>query len=384
MKFNQDLLSSMQEALQTLRSGGPLEATAVIQRALRGHTDDAAQPARAPRDNAGEALHLRDGVWQPAQAAPASSPTQADAAPQTPDATPEARRHADTAESGRFTAHTYANQAGRRNYKLYVPRSYTGTPLPLIVMLHGCTQDADDFAAGTRMNRLADQHNCFVVYPIQPQSANPSKCWNWFKPADQQRERGEPSLIAGITRDVMANHSVDPARVYVAGLSAGGAMAAVMIETYPELYAAAGVHSGLAYRSAHDLPSALAAMKGGKRKGNQAAALPQRPLIVFHGDADKTVHPANGGELLKGFDGSQVESTESIGGERGARLSTRQLRTADNGMASEYWLIHGAPHAWAGGSAEGSYTDTRGPDASAEMLRFFLAHPHPQLQPQPH
>lgn len=392
MKFNKDLLSSMQEALHALRNGGPLEATAAIQRALSGQADHSAQPSGTPRADASEALHLRDGLWEPAQPASTQAAPHAnahtDARTQTHHATPETWQRANVKQDAKraagdnrnFSTHTYANHAGQRQYKLYVPHGYADEPLPLIVMLHGCTQDADDFAAGTQMNRLAEAHRCLVVYPIQPQSANVSKCWNWFKPADQQRERGEPSLIAGITREVMASHRVDPTRVYVAGLSAGGAMAAVMVETYPELYAAAGVHSGLPYRCAHDLPSALAAMKGAKGKGNPTATLPQRPLIVFHGDADKTVSPANAGELLKGFDASVTENTEGIRGQRGARVYTRQRRTAANGMEAECWLIHGAPHAWSGGNAGGSYTDASGPDASAEMLRFFLAHP----QRQPH
>jgi len=179
---------------------------------------------------------------------------------------------------------------------------------------------------------------------------------------------------------VIANHSVDPARVYVAGLSAGGAMAAVMIHTYPELYAAAGIHSGLPYRCAHDVPSALAAMKGavGARRaqgadGHDGSTMPKRPLIVFHGDADKTVHPSNGSELVRAFSASTSPVTEPL--DRPGRACTRRRLTAANGIDAEYWIIHGAPHAWAGGSVRGTYTDAAGPDASAEMMRFFLAHP---------
>jgi len=252
--------------------------------------------------------------------------------------------------------------------------------MPLVVMLHGCTQDADDFAAGTQMNALAERDGCIVAYPVQPQQANASKCWNWFKPADQRRDSGEPSLIAGITRDVMAKHAVDPARVYVAGLSAGGAMAAIMIRNYPDLYAAACVHSGLAAGSARDLQSALAAMRGGKTLRVQVAEWPKRPMIVFHGDADTTVHPSNAAELLRPFGGQAVVFDQHAGGDAarakpGRRTSTvERVRSAD-GVDAESWLIHGAPHAWAGGSACGSYTDANGPDASAAMMRFFLDHP---------
>ena len=257
-----------------------------------------------------------------------------------------------------------------------------GNALPLVVMLHGCTQNADDFAAGTQMNALAETHNCIVVYPIQPQDANPSKCWNSFKPDDQRHDRGEPSLIAGITREVMASHSVDAKRVYIAGLSAGGAMAAIMAHTYPDLYAAAGVHSGLPVGCAHDLPSALAAMRGGNgkpanasRRGVLNIETPKRPLIVFHGDADATVHFSNALELVRGFavDAStQNQASDRVEG--GRRYTVKRLKS-DCGVNAELWTIHGAPHAWAGGSQRGSYTDLPGPNASAEMMRFFLEHP---------
>ena len=377
MKMNEDFLSSMREAMHLLRTAGPLEATAAIQRALRGTDGWPGAAAPRPPADAGDALYLRDGGLHgnpPARARATEASSH-----------PHVVREASVEDRGHFSARTYANDAGRRNYKLYVPSGYTGAPLPLIVMLHGCTQDADDFSAGTRMNTLAEQHDCLVAYPIQPRRANPSRCWNWFKPSDQQRERGEPALIAGITRDVMGSHGVDRARVYVAGLSAGGAMAAVMIHTYPELYAAAGIHSGLPYRCAHDLPSALAAMKGGKQarrapfaNGNDRSTAPKRPLIVFHGDADATVHPSNGSELLREFGPSTPPLAEALNSQAGGRLCTRQRLTAVNGVEAEYWIIHGASHAWSGGSVGGTYTDASGPDASAEMVRFFLAHPQHQ------
>jgi poly(hydroxyalkanoate) depolymerase family esterase len=297
--------------------------------------------------------------------------------------TNEAARHTardvciDVEDRGHFSTHAYSNAAGRREYRLYVPAGAAGEPLPLIVMLHGCTQDADDFAAGTQMNALAESHRCLVAYPVQPQRANPSKCWNWFKPGDQHRERGEPSLIAGITREIIAAHNVDPARVYVAGMSAGGAMAAIMIAEYPELYAAAGVHSGLAAHCAQDLPSALAAMKGGKRSKarSTSSGAPQRPVIVFHGDADATVHISNAMRIVGGFDVPADVGSEARRTDTGRRACTVSRLVSADGIDAELWTIHGAPHAWAGGNAAGSYTDPAGPDASAEMLRFFLEHP---------
>lgn len=322
MKIDEGFMHSMQDAMKLLRTRGPQEATEAIQRAMSGH-------------------------------APV----------------------ADTKDNEQFSLHAFSNAAGRRDYKLYVPATRAAGPMPLIVMLHGCTQNADDFAAGTQMNALAEKAGFIVAYPVQPQSANSSKCWNWFKPADQRRDAGEPSLIAGMTREIIAAHNVDPSRVYVAGLSAGGAMAAIMIRAYPELYAAAGVHSGLAAGAAHDLPSALAAMKGGKTGAAREAYLPARPMIVFHGDADRTVHPSNAAALMRGFDNQSIVFDDAASGQTGKRTSTVERVTSANGVDGELWMIHGAPHAWAGGSARGTYTDASGPDASAAMLRFFLDHP---------
>ena len=287
-------------------------------------------------------------------------------------------------EGARFIDASYTEQAGSRHYKLYVPSGYRGEALPLVVMLHGCTQHPDDFAAGTRMNELAEQYACLVAYPAQAGNANPSRCWNWFNAADQCRDRGEPALIAGITRQVLADYAVDPSRVYVAGLSAGGAMAAIMGVTYPDLYAAVGIHSGLAHGSAHDMPSAFAVMGRGcgiRASGEAPEGGTPVPTIVFHGDRDTTVHPGNGQQIVEQWQtvmtrqgGDWQVETETID-TPGVYSHTRTRHIDPDGHAVlEHWQIHGAGHAWSGGSPAGSYTDPRGPDASAGMLRFFLSH----------
>jgi poly(hydroxyalkanoate) depolymerase family esterase len=291
-------------------------------------------------------------------------------------------------DGAQFLAATYSSQAGSRDYKLYVPSGYRGQAVPLVVMLHGCTQSPDDFAAGTRMNALAEEHTCLVAYPAQAASANASKCWNWFSPRDQQRGQGEPSLIAGITRQVMRDHSVDGERVYVAGLSAGAAAAAIMGTTYPDLYAAIGVHSGLACGIASDLPSAFAAMRQGEDAGRPGSGPApgvgacQRivPTIVFHGDQDATVHPRNGDRVIaqsRTAPMTDLRTTVERGRVPGGHAYSRTLHADASGQTIlEQWVVHGAGHAWSGGSPAGSYTDPRGPDAGREMLRFFLEHRH--------
>jgi poly(hydroxyalkanoate) depolymerase family esterase len=277
---------------------------------------------------------------------------------------------------GQFLARTHSAQAGTRHYKLYIPTSHRGQPVPLVVMLHGCTQSPDDFATGTRMNVAAEARGCVVAYPAQPSSANQQKCWNWFNPSDQRRDQGEPSLIAGITRDIMRDYAIDPARIYVAGLSAGGAAAAIMGDAYPDLYAAVGVHSGLACGAARDMPSAFAAMQRGADGITRSGARRLVPTIVFHGERDVTVHPQNGESVIAQSTRNHTLRTRVENGRvPGGHAYTRTLHMQPNGISVvEKWTVHGAGHAWFGGSPAGSYTDPRGPDATGEMIRFFLTH----------
>ena len=278
---------------------------------------------------------------------------------------------------GSFTEASFTGPAGSRPYKLYVPAcAEAEAALPLVVMLHGCSQSPDDFAAGTRMNAWAERDGFLVCYPGQTSAANGQRCWNWFNDGDQRREGGEPALIAGITRDVMARHPVDPTRIYVAGLSAGGALAVTMGQVYPDLYAAVGVHSGLACGAAHDMSSAFAAMRQGAVGGGASARI---PTIIFHGDRDGTVHPVNGDEVAaQAIHAAAVRSETEVGAVPGGHPYRRtRFLDAEGRALVEQWEIHNAGHAWAGGSSSGSYTDPQGPDASGEMLRFFSEHVGP-------
>lgn len=326
-------------------------------------------------------------------------PSAAGAAPATPTWTPGASpgmpaglggpgidRTADqlaaaAAPGGRILHLTHSGPHGQRRFDLYVPTGYgaavaRGERVPLVVMLHGGTQNAADFAAGTGMNAAAEARTVLVAYPEQPTSANPQRFWNWFAPEHQSAGRGEPALLAGLIGQVIADHAVDPARVFVAGLSAGGAMAAVMAATAPELVAGAGIHSGLGYQVAADVPSAFAAM----RTGGAPASTGSVPLFVVHGSADGTVAPVNGDRVLAAA-GVRVDdrTIDQVPGTPGTRpfRRTRLLRR-DGGTTvpvAEHWLVDGLGHAWSGGSAAGSYTDPQGPDASTAMLTFFLALP---------
>jgi poly(hydroxyalkanoate) depolymerase family esterase len=276
-------------------------------------------------------------------------------------------------EGARFIRGSYSNHAGSRNYKLYIPSSYHGQAMPLLVMLHGCTQNPDDFAAGTQMNQLAEEMEWLVAYPEQTAANNQSKCWNWFNAIDQQHGQGEPSIIAGIAQQIIDEYPVNERQVYVAGLSAGGAMAVIVGTLYPELFAAVGVHSGLPFASAQDLPSALTAMKRGAANAHKGGNSSQ-PIIVFHGDSDTTVSPRNGEQVIEQRLNSHRDARPSVQSgavPNGHRYTQTTHIKKDGTPVGEHWVVHGAGHAWSGGSAHGSYTDAKGPDASREMLRFF-------------
>lgn len=279
-------------------------------------------------------------------------------------------------EGAAFHARSFAVEAGERDYRLYVPASLDGAPRGLILMLHGCTQDPEDFAVGTGMNDVAEREQLLIAYPEQPQAQNSQRCWNWFRPEDQRRGGGEPAILAGLAEALVAEFDVPPGRVFVAGLSAGGAMAAVLGEAYPDLFAAVGVHSGVACGSARDARSAMAAMRGlGASTGPSGVEGPR--TIVFQGDADTTVHPSNAARLLVRAVGEGVSGAweaRTVGGRSVMRSVTRgSSAEGAEGREVELWMIEGAGHAWAGGNPAATHAEAEGPHASAEMVRFFLA-----------
>lgn len=356
--------SIMADIMQLTRRGKLADATALIQQSL-----GAAMPVQpdAPSSKKKPAYQRQAALLPRVLPAPVGQ--------QQAGAKPASRRR--TSAKASFQNKEFRSPAGSLHYRLYIPAN-AAADMPLVVMLHGCTQSAADFARGTGMNALADETGCIVAYPCQTHSANAQKCWNWFKPGDQQRDKGEPALIAGITRQIIAEQRCDGQRVYIAGLSAGGAAAAVMANAYPELYAAVGVHSGLPCGAARDIMSALIAMKQGS-KIPQAASSAARfvPVITFHGDRDTTVSDINSRTIaaIAGSAAGDLTAHSETGQIAGGRSFTRTIGTdADGAVLIEQWAIHGGGHAWSGGSPAGSYTDKLGPDASREMLRFFLAH----------
>ena len=386
-------MTAMAEATRLTRQGRLVEATALIQQTLAGPAVTRRAPdtpsageetGSAPDDhlNVPALLPVRWGKpprrilpgWTrrshafPGRGVSGAVPAHRPAVP------------AATRAAGRFDAFSYTNAAGTRAYRLYVPTGYTGGPLPLLVMLHGGTQDAIAFAAATSMNDLAEDQTFLVAYPEQARSANAGRYWNWFAPGHQRRDAGEPSLIAGITRHVTDRYEADASRVYVAGFSAGGAMASVMAAAYPDLYAAVGVHSGLPYAAASDLASAFTAMKQGPAHQGRPAAAPL-PLIVFHGDRDTIVAPANAAGLIDqalagGSPGAAPAAVTTNGQVPGGHAYTRTCYQDPAGrVVAERWIIHQAGHAWSGGVPHGSYTDPHGPTASAEFVRFFGQQP---------
>ncbi len=351
--------TAIQDALKLTRSQRLMEATRRIQAALSGRTQAAHEsgppaqpkyPEKSVRPLAQVVQTLQKLKQSPFAFGNAGRPSSIE---------PE------LVDGAQFLTRSFSCKAGSRSYKLYIPNHKADGQRPLLIMLHGCKQNPSDFAVGTRMNTFAETHGMLVAYPAQTQSANPSVCWNWFNPSHQQSGMGEPAIIAGLTAEIVKLYNIDRKKVFVSGLSAGGAKDVVMGETYPQLFSAVGVHSGLPYKSASDVVSAFAAMRGDSPPTN---AIPKLRTIVFHGDADGTVAPSNGANILSEAAFSPVDSERMT-----AQYTRRVVRDSRGRPLFEHWLLHGRSHAWSGGNAAGSYTNSSGPNASAEMIRFFFA-----------
>lgn len=347
-----NLFAAVSKAARLSRKGRPLSAALAIQRAVLATSRPKRKRAVAKAKHAKVAPKRRAALSPPPRPVP-----------------------------GSFVSGRHESAHGTIAYKLYTPKGSANRRMPLVVMLHGCTQTAADFAAGTGMNVLADEIGFIVLYPEQSPTANMNRCWNWHRPDNQRRGSGEPAAIAALTLYAAAACRANPMRIYIAGISAGGALASITGAAYPEIYAAIGVHSAVATGSVKTLTGALSAMrKGGAAIAPRRGARPQ-PIIIFHGDSDNIVHPDNATGFLGVLRGSRSRSAIGHirkGQSKGGRDFTRTLyRSATGEVFTENWSVHGGGHAWFGGNRAGSYTDPAGPDASREIVRFFLTHRMP-------
>jgi poly(hydroxyalkanoate) depolymerase family esterase len=367
------VLDVMNEALGLVKKSNLGGATALIRRALSGEIapgesrDSSPRPTRPPAKVIPLPPRLPLGeTLRALRARPILPPSAPDAPGQEP-----------TPLGERFKKRLYNGPAGSLDYRLYVPANHEQRELALVVMLHGCSQDPEDFACGTRMNDLAEEFGLIVAYPHQPRLANANGCWNWFDRRHQNRGSGEPAKLAGLAQALAKEFDVRRDRVFAAGLSAGGAMAEILAVTYPDVFDAIGIHSGLPYKSAGDVSSAFGAMRGTASFHPAPRAVSDRHCrkIIFHGLADGTVSPVNGERLFNevGREETALTRSDLDWPIEGGRVSRIALRDADGRPFAEQWLVEGGGHAWFGGDPRGSFTQSVGLDASRVMVRFFLA-----------
>jgi poly(hydroxyalkanoate) depolymerase family esterase len=362
------LFDAMGNALALIKNSNLAEATALLRKTL------------SDRDTAGDrserpASPTPDFAFAPSPRAPLGEVLRALRAgrahlPRTPFAPDE--RPAFPPDD-KFTSRSYRGPAGSLNYRLYVPTDHATRELALVLMLHGCTQNPEDFALGTRMNGLADEFGLIVAYPHQPRSANASGCWNWFDKRHQHRGAGEPAKLAGLSQTLAVEFGIGRERTFAAGLSAGGAMAEVLAATYPDVFDAVGIHSGLPYKAAKDVPSAFAAMKGAAGEpALRVVTESECRKIVFHGGADATVNPVNAMRIFEHARGGGLKRIDLESNIEGRRVDQTVLENSAGQPIVELWFVEGGGHAWFGGDSRGTYTESAGPDASRLMVRFFL------------
>lgn len=366
--MDDEFLKLMQKASEQTREGDVLAATKTIQTALRNQQDK--PPTQLRPDELPEVIDVEARVvaeWDENDPLDMST-------------IEVVRVVADEKNGGdEFVEDIHVSRYATLKFKLYIPPGKLTESRPLLLMLHGCAQNPDDFSEGTRANDFARKQGWFVLYPEQSQHANPQRCWNWFKTRHQERGRGETAVLSSLVLSVAERYNVDASRVHVAGLSAGGAMAMVLGRAHPELFASVGVHSGLPVGIAKDAASALALMRDGppaRQQENTSSAHPVPPTIVFHGTRDTVVSPRNGEAIFASFSLDNQRPAHIERGIAGGRRFTRKINSDLAGkVRSELWLIDGAGHAWSGGGANGSYADSEGPDATSQMFRFFAEHP---------
>ncbi len=322
-------LKTLTDATRATQAGNPTEATRIIQQAL---SSTANQPATMP-----------DAVQPSNKTKP-------------------------------MLTQTYTNDAGIRSYRLFLPSTTGDSVRGLVLMLHGCSQDADDFALGTAMNRHAEAHGLIVAYPCQTTADNAHGCWNWFEPANQQRGTGEPAILAGIAQEIAADHGVPKGTIFAAGLSAGGAMSALLGATYPDVFAAIGVHSGLAAGAANTVTAAFAAMQGhgGEARLAQDASAAAPRVMIIHGTADTTVSPVNGIHIFAAAEAAHPLARRMVETASNGHTAIVRLEMPDGAIVAEHREVTGLAHAWSGGTSEGSFTAPDAPDASAAFVEFFL------------